>query len=177
MENTLRKVAGQKMKSAIAAEEFTGIYEKTMPSVYRLCYSYLKNRADTQDMVHSVYVKLLQTGKVFDGDEHRKAWLFVTARNLCKNHLRHWWQRERNSLPDEDGGDGLFISAPAEDRSGVREAVLNLPEKYKILIFLYYYEGYNTNEIAEMLEKNNSTVRRQLAEARTILGGMICEEE
>ncbi|MDR0293037.1 MAG: RNA polymerase sigma factor [Oscillospiraceae bacterium] len=82
---------------------FTDLYEKTMPSVYRLCFSYMKNRADTQDMVHNVYLKLLQSGKAFESDEHRKAWLIVTARNLCKNTLRHWWRRNA-PLDDADAG-------------------------------------------------------------------------
>ena len=171
METILGKAAGTHMSSAVQAANMSDIYERTMPSLYRLCYSYLKNRADTQDMVHSVYIKLLQSGKIFDNDEHRKAWLIVTARNLCKNHLRHWWRRTE---PLETGDRPIEEAA---DHSDVREAVLNLPERYKILVFLYYYEGYDTNEIAAMLHKNNSTVRRQLSEARTILGGIIREEQ
>ena len=162
------------MKSAVKTEAFTEAYEQTMPSVYRLCYSYLKNRDDTQDAVHSVYLKLLQSGKTFESAEHQKAWLFVTARNLCKNQLRHWWRSRRS---DAGGEEDLFAAAPAEDHSGVRDAVLGLPGKYKMLVFLYYYEGYDTNEIARMLQKNSSTVRRQLAEARSLLGGIIREEE
>ena len=155
-------------------DAFAEVYENTMPSVYRLCYSFLKNRDDTQDAVHNVYLKLMQNGKAFESAEHQKAWLFVTARNLCKNQLRHWWRTRRS----DPGGDGdLFSAGPAEDHSGVRDAVLGLPGKYKLLIFLYYYEGYDTNEIAQMLQKNSSTVRRQLAEARSLLGGIIREEE
>jgi RNA polymerase sigma-70 factor (ECF subfamily) len=168
MEDTLSKT----MENRITKDQMaiTGIYERTMPSLYRLCFSYLKNRADTQDMVHSVYVKLMQSGKTFENEAHEKAWLIVTARNLCKNQLRHWWRRNE---PLESGDGPIEM---ADDHSEVRDAVLNLPEKYRILIFLYYYEGYDTNEIADMLQKHNSTVRRQLAEARAILGGIIREE-
>lgn len=150
---------------------FADIYEKTMPMLYRLCYAYVKNRADTQDLVHGIYIKLMQHGKAFESDEHRKAWLIVTARNLCKNHLRHWWRRAEPL----DAVDGALFDKPPE-YSGVTAAVLNLPEKYKTLVFLYYYEGYDTNEIARILKRNNSTVRRQLSEARNILGGVLREE-
>ena len=167
----MRKTSQKQIRQAKDKAALAEIYERTMPSLYRLCYSYLKNSTDTQDMVHSVYVRLMQSGKKFDSEEHERAWLIVTARNLCKNHLRHWWRRGE-SLQDHDG------PAPAaEDHSDVKEAVLNLPEKYRILIFLYYYEGYDTSGIAAMLHKNSSTVRRQLAEARAILGGIIREEE
>ncbi|MCL1807321.1 MAG: RNA polymerase sigma factor [Oscillospiraceae bacterium] len=150
---------------------FAQIYEETMPSLYRLCYAFVKNRADTQDLVQSTYIKLLQSGKVFENGEHRKAWLIVTARNLCKSHLRHWWRRAEPL----EAVDGALFDPPPE-HSGVTEAVLNLPDKYKMLIFLYYYEGYDTKEISNILQKNSSTVRRQLAEARAILGGVLDEE-
>ncbi|MCL1806291.1 MAG: RNA polymerase sigma factor [Oscillospiraceae bacterium] len=163
----------KKLKNGVAEAVITEVYERTLPSVYRLCYSYLKNSHDTQDMVQSVYVKLLQSGRDFESDEHQKAWLLLTARNLCKNNLRHWWRRNEPL----ERCDSLPIASPAEDYSGVRDVVLGLPDKYKILVFLYYYEGYDTNEIADMLKKNNSTVRRHLAEARAILGGIIREEE
>ena len=174
MEETLKSQMSK--EKAVGTEGILAAYERTMPSVYRLCYSYLKNRADTQDAVQSVYVRLMQSGKVFESWEHEKAWLFVTAKNLCKNHLRHWW-RTRRVYPGRDGGDVPPAAVPEADHSGVREAVLNLPEKYKILVFLYYYEGYDTKEIANMLDKNRSTVRRQLAEARAVLGGVLSEEE
>jgi RNA polymerase sigma-70 factor (ECF subfamily) len=153
------------------AAAFTDVYEKTMPSIYRLCYSYVQNRADTLDLVQTVYLKYFGCGKEFKDGDHCKAWLIVTAKNLCKNHLRHWWFKKRTDPPAD------LPYQPDEEGSEVREAVLALPVKYKTLIFLYYYEGYDTNEIAVMLKKNSSTVRRQLAEARAILGGVLHEKE
>lgn len=151
-------------------EEFVLTYHRYVDLIYRLCFSFLKNKEDTEDAVQSVFVKYLKSGKKFENAGHEKAWFIVTASNLCKDMLRQSWRRNI-SIETYD-----FIP-DTEDSAGndVYMAILDLPYKYKTVVYLYYYEGYKTHEIAEMLHKPPSTIRNHLAEARkhlkNILGG------
>ncbi len=151
-------------------KEFVSTYNRYIDMIYRLCFSFLKNREDTEDAVQSVFVKYLKSGKKFENECHEKAWFFVTASNLCKDMLRRSW---RHNISIENYG-----SIPGTEDStnnDVYMAILDLPYKYKTVVYLYYYEGYKTHEIAEMLHKPSSTIRNYLTEARRhlkkILGG------
>ena len=144
-------------------KEIAALYRRHNGTVYRVCFSFLKNPADTEDAVQETFFRLIQSGPVFESEAHEKAWLIRTAGNLCKNVLRHWWRR-RESLEDHEniqGGDFKMDEVLA--------AVLDLPERYKTAIYLYYYEGYDSAEIAKTLEKPQSTIRNYLHEARGIL--------
>ena len=144
--------------------EMADIYERHSRTVYRVCFAYMKNTADTEDAVQDTFFRLIKTGPVFESTEHEKAWLIRTATNLCKNVLRNWW-RKRESL---EGHENIRQNEPMEI-DGVMSAVMGLPGKYKTVVYLYYYEGYSSVEIAEILSKPQSTIRNHLHEARKIL--------
>lgn len=144
-------------------KEITEIYSRHVDTVYRVCYLFLKNIPDTEDAVQNTFVKLMNYSGSFHDSEHEKAWLIVTASNHCKNILRQWW-RKRTDI------DSLSEVLAANDpRDETLSWVLKLPMKYKTVIYLYYYEGYSTVEIAKMLHKNESTVRSQLHTGRNLL--------
>jgi RNA polymerase sigma factor (sigma-70 family) len=157
-------------------KEIAEIYARHVDTVYRVCFAYLKNPADTEDMVQSTFLKLIEYKGQFNDEEHEKAWLIVTSTNMCKNLLKHWWRKRA----DIDECCGLYSGdqSPAIDET--LEAVLVLPEKYKTAVYLYYYEGYTSQEIAGMLHRPPSTIRNHLSEARKILrnklGGEFNEE-
>jgi RNA polymerase sigma-70 factor (ECF subfamily) len=140
------------------------IYERHINTIYRICFTYMKNKADTEDAVQNTFIKLLKYKGRFENEEHEKAWLIVTASNLCKDYLRHWWQKRE---PIEDYED-LCGQSPYET-DDILVTVLSLPVKYKTVIFLYYYEGYTSAEIAKILHKPKSTIRNYLHEGREIL--------
>lgn len=140
---------------------FETIYRRNAEMVYRLCFSYLKTRSDAEDAAQTTFLKLLGTGKTFASTEHEKAWLIVTATNVCRNALRHWWRR-RDSL---DACEPAAAPEVPETRE-LFDAILALPPRCKTVVYLYYYEGYRTEEIARMLGRPVSTVRNQLSEAR-----------
>lgn len=151
-------------------KEFVSTYNRYVDMLYRLCFSFLKNREDTEDAIQSVFVKYLKSSKKFENECHEKAWFIVTASNICKDMLRQSW-RHNISIETYD-----FISDTGDTASDeVYMAILDLPYKYKMVVYLYYYEGYKTHEIAEMLHKPSSTIRNHLTEARRhlkkILGG------
>ena len=124
----------------------------------------LKNESDAEDVVQETIIKYYQKSPVFVDSEHEKAWLIVTASNLCKDSLKKWWRKHE----DLDDYANILPAADPKEDSAV-EAVLNLPPKYKDVVYLYYYEGYSTAEIARHLKSPEATVRSRLSRARTIL--------
>jgi len=163
-------------KSLFRTDKEVGeIYERHVNTIYRICFAYMKNTADTEDAVQNTFVKLLKYNGKFQNEEHEKAWLIVTATNLCKDHFRHWWQK-KEQLEDYEN---LCIESPFEIDETI-EVVMTLPDKYKIVIYLYYYEGYTSTAIAGILQKPQSTIRNYLHEGRLILrkklGGEFNEE-
>lgn len=150
-----------------AGEEITEIYNRNVDTVYRLCFSFMKNRQGTEDMVQETFLKLISAGTEFRSAEHERAWLIVTASNLCKNALRHWTSR-LDSLEEHPE-----LEESAAETGAVLEAVTSLPDKYKTAVYMYYYEGYDTREIAGILNCPHATVRTRLARARKILKNVL----
>lgn len=99
----------------------------------------------------------------FENERHERAWLTTTAMNICKDKRKHWWRQKVTPMEEE-----TERAAPEPDRE-VTEAVMALPVKYKEVVWLHYYEGYQTDEIAQMLGRPPSTVRNQLRDARAKL--------
>ncbi|PZD95724.1 sigma-70 family RNA polymerase sigma factor [Paenibacillus sambharensis] len=138
--------------------EVSQIYQRNVESIYRLCFIYLKNAADAEDAVQSVFLKLIKSGKVFTDGEHEKAWLIVTAKNYCKDLLKSWWKFRRvrmETLPEVSYWDDR------EEGGEILKQLLALPPKYKEVLYLYYFEGYSVKDIAEMLSRKESTVQTQ----------------
>lgn len=151
-------------------KQISEIYERNADRVYRLCFSYLKNPDDAFDAMQNTFYQMLRKDVVFENPEHEKAWLIVTASNVCKNVLSHWWRKrvsieERDSLKEEGRKDG----GRQEDKE-LLMVVLKLPVKYRISIYLHYYEGYTSVEIGKMLGKSDATIRGWLKKGRELLG-------
>lgn len=150
--------------------EITQIYDRHVDTVYRVCYSFMKSKTDTEDMVQETFLRLLSSGKRFENERHERAWLIVTASNLCKDNLKKWWRRTE-SLEEYSE----TLASPSGSDGSVKEAILKLPPKYKTVVYLYYYEEYSTAEIAGILGCPQSTVRSHLLRARkqlqVLLGG------
>ena len=141
---------------------FEKCYERRADMVYRLCYCYLKNPADAEDAVQETFLKLLRTYRTFSSPEHEKAWLIVVAKNICMDMLRRK-SRQGESVDSR-------ASLPArEENTGLHDAILALPERMKAAVYLYYFEGYSTPELAAMLKKPQATIRGWLWQARKLL--------
>lgn len=145
--------------------------------ILRIAFSCLKNMTDAEDVLQDVFLKLIEKQPVFESDEHEKAWLIRVTINLCRNRLRSPWRYHRD-LED------VSLTAPEPDwqeGSEVMEAVLALPEKYREVIHLFYYEDCSIAQIAGLLKKKEATVRSLLFRARAMLkkslkGGVELEE-
>lgn len=140
--------------------EFEALYRRYFSTVWNVCISLLHDPADTEDMVHDTFLRLLESGKAFESEAHEKAWLIVTARNVCRNELK---RSRRRDLPEAERAD----PAPLLDETLL--AVRRLPEKYRLPLYLFYYEGYPTAEIARLLKRPDSSVRSDLRRGRLLL--------
>jgi RNA polymerase sigma-70 factor (ECF subfamily) len=148
------------------------LYKRHFDMVYRVSFSYLKNPSDTEDITADVFAKLIQKSVTFHNAEHEKAWLIRTTINACKDYLNHWWH-DRANIDD-------YENLHSEDPFHIDETlkfVMELPVRYKDVIYLYYYEGYTSEEIAKILMKPHSTIRNHLREARNLLRGVLENEE
>ena len=150
---------------ACGSRDIAEIYERHVDTVYRVCYTYLKNAADTEDAVSDTFYNMIKSDKAFESEIHEKAWLIRTAINVCKNVLKHW---RRKAEPIEEH-EHIAFEQPDPLINDMIDAVKDLPDKYKSIVCLYYYDGYNCAEIAEILHKKHSTVRGLLHEARNVL--------
>lgn len=123
----------------------------------------LQSTADSEDAVSEVFIKYISAEKEFKDDEHKKAWLIRVAVNTCKNMLKFYRLRNYISLEDAEN-----YCKTSEEKSILTE-VLNLPEKYRTVIYLYYAEGYKTGEIAQMLSISPAAARKRLQYGRDML--------
>ena len=135
----------------------------------RVAYSQLNNRAEAEDTVQEVLLKYMEKAPIFQSEEHEKAWLLRVTVNHCKNHLASAWFRKRADLDE---------GIPALDNAELElvSAVAALPAKYRAVVHLYYFEGYSTKEIAEILHSRPNTVSSRLSRARALLAKALKEE-
>ena len=119
------------MKGNRSTEEVEAIYHRHIKMVYQICLMLMKNVPDAEDAAQTVFQKVMEYPKPFRDPEHEKAWLIVTARNECKNQLKHWW-RTRRADPEEL--DRLTWQPPEE--AGVWEQVAALPARERLILYL-----------------------------------------
>ena len=150
--------------------EFTRLAEKNKDAVFRLAYSLLKNRADADDVVQDTLLRLYQSNRRFESDEHVRAWLMRVAVNGC----RMLWRAEKHRAASiDDYADSLVFED--EYYGDLFRAIMALDAKYRAVIVLYYYEGYAIGEIAQTLRIPSGTVGTRLSRARNILKDYLTE--
>jgi len=152
--------------------DIESIYRKNVSTVYRVCFTYMKTEADTEDAVSDTFIKLMKSTPTFKSDEHEKAWLIRTAANVCKDSLK---QHRRKNENIDDYKEKLSTNFSFEVDNLIFE-LKKLPDKYKACVYLHYFEGYSSVEIAKMLKKTDSTVRYFLAQARKLLKERLGED-
>ena len=146
------------------SEQFTRYAENYIDTVFRVAFNYIKSAADAEDITQNVFVKLLKEEKPFESEEHVKRWLIRVAVNECKNMTKARWWRQENYY---DYAATLSFDNPAH--SDLFYAVMELPKKYRLPIYLHYYEEYSTQEIAEILKLPKNTVCAQRRRGRELL--------
>lgn len=165
--------------------------------VYRLAYAMMKNRNDADDIYQEVFLRYIRRKPVFQSTEHARAWLLRVTANCCKNHWKSPWADGRMEPLEWQDGEGsrssdlsrqaaegpvkadMLGADPAQQalqrrqREMLQDMIGRLPDKYRLVIHLYYYEELSTEEIAGLLHRRASTVRTQLTRAREQLKGIL----
>ena len=146
-------------------QEVNRAIDRYADMVRRLCMLHLKNEADTEDIFQTVFLKYVLSSVSFESPEHEKAWLIRVTINACKDLLKSFFRSRTVSLDE-------VLEQPAQlqpDHREVLEVVLSLPQKYRDVIYLHYYEGYTAPQISRILGKNVNTVYTLLTRSRQIL--------
>ncbi|MFI3325961.1 MAG: RNA polymerase sigma factor [Clostridia bacterium] len=151
-------------------DEFKRIYDKFFQNIYRYAFLYTKRPADSSDIVQDVFLKFYISNKEFVDDENIKAWLLTCAYHECMDYFR---SKLRKNLSLED----LKQTALPFEIDETLGEILKLPQKYKDCIYMYYYEGYSTQEIAKIINKNDATIRTRLKRGREILKKKLEEKD
>ena len=148
-------------------EEFVQRHENR---IYRTALAVMGNKTDAEDIMQDVFLKVIEEkAPQFQSVEHETAWLTRVTVNQCRSRLRSYWWKKSEPLLD---------TYPAQDneQQSLMETIISLPSKYRIVITLFYYEGYSTKEIAEITKQKESTVRTHLTRARQMLKNYLLEE-
>lgn len=146
-------------------EEVTRAIQRHSDTVKRICLVHLKNSADTEDIFQNVFLKYALSSAVFENPEHEKAWFIRVTMNACKDLLKSFF-RSRTVPLDQVIEQSID---PEDQRSEVLQTVLKLPEKYRRVVYLHYYEGYTAPQIGKLLNKNVNTIYTLMTRARQLL--------
>ena len=140
-------------------------------TVYRIALTYCRNSSDAQDITQEVFLRYMKKTPCLAGEEHLKAWLIKVAVNLSKSLLRSSWFKKTVRLSEQES----YIS---EDKSNCETyyAVMSLPEKYRAVVILYYFDDYSVREIAQTLRRTETAVQTQLQRARAMLKTILKED-
>ncbi len=146
-------------------QEVNKAVEQYSDTVRRVCMLYLKNYADTEDIFQTVFLKYVLSSAAFESEEHEKAWIIRVTINACKDLLGSFFRKRTVSLDE-------VMELPAQasqDHREVLEAVLSLPQKYRDVVYLHYFEDYTAPQISRILGKNVNTVYTLLTRSKQML--------
>ena len=131
----------------ISDPDTAAVYERNAARVYRICYLRLRSAADAEDAVQNVFLRWLKNPRKFRDTEHEKAYFIVCAQNESKNAAKNYWRTHRTSM--EEIADPVSAET-AEGETEMTELLFALPPQYRQTLYLYYFEGYSTKEIARL---------------------------
>lgn len=138
------------------------VIRKYSDMVYRIALTRCRVVENAEDIFQEVFLKFSEKNPKFDSEEHEKAWFIRVTINLTKN-LKHSAWSQRTVTLDENM---IFEKKEEQD---IFSSVCELPQNYRTVIYLLYYEGYKVKEISELMKKSEGTIKTWLFRAREIL--------
>ena len=137
--------------------------------IYRIAYQNTGSTADAEDILQEVSIALVTKNAPLENEEHLKRWLIRVTINKCRDLHRHLKVIETEPLEDHE-------DIPADEKGEIMEELQQLPEQYRNIIYLYYYEQYTRQEIADIMKKSINTISSGLQRARNQLKRVLMEE-
>ena len=141
----------------INQENIVNIVNKYSDMVYRLALTRCTNYDMAEDVFQDVFLKISEKQPKFKDQEHEKAWIIRVTINMTKNMNKSAWNRKIVELDENIASDNNYA-----DENNVFDEVMRLPQDYRTVIYLFYYEGYKVNEISKMLETSEGTIKTWL---------------
>ena len=143
--------------------EFREFYDRQVKRVYRLAMVMMGNISDAEDVTQTVFLKAWEKKPDFRDADHEIAWILTTTRNQCKDIHKSFYRRKRSDL---ENAPEPQVTLETQMDSEIWEALQSLAEKYRMVLYLYYYEGYSVRELSVILRRRESTLQTQLATGR-----------
>ena len=163
--------------------EYNAYIEKYLKMVYRISFHYFGNRDDAEDVSQDVFVKLYSSNLKPKSEEELKAWLIRVTTNTCHNYFRNPFRKRKTEIEEKELENIIGTSSSEqeiENRKVVMDAVMSLPEHYRIIVYLFYYEEYSIGQISKILRIKETTIQTRLSRARgklkTVLSDCSLEE-
>ena len=159
--------------NAYSHDEIESILDRYGDMVYRTAFIQTKSRDNADDIYQEVCIRLVKQKKRLESEEHIRAWLIRVTLSCCRDLWKSaWWQKVTFGEPEE----GCMSDVEEEGGGWVTKCVQCLPEKYRIMIHLYYYEEYSQKEIAGILGLKENTVASRLSRGRSRLKKLLEQE-
>lgn len=149
-----------------------GLMKEYQTNLFVTAFNICKNAEDAKDVVQDTFIAYMTSNQKFNDEGHIRAWLFRVAINKAKDFNKSFWKRNR--MPLEDYMETLPFET--KEDSSLFEAVLNLPEKYRVVIHLFYYEDMSIKEISGVMRISESNVKVRLSRGRKLLKNVLMEE-
>ena len=143
--------------------EFREFYDRQVKRVYRLAMVMMGTISDAEDVTQTVFLKAWEKKPDFRDADHEIAWILTTTRNQCKDIHKSFYRRKRADL---ENAPEPQVTLETQMDSEIWEALQSLAEKYRMVLYLYYYEGYSVRELSVILRRRESTLQTQLATGR-----------
>ena len=143
--------------------EFREFYDRQVKRVYRLAMVMMGNISDAEDVTQTVFLKAWEKKPDFRDADHEIAWILTTTRNQCKDIHKSFYRRKRADL---ENAPEPQVTLETQMDSEIWEALQSLAEKYRMVLYLYYYEGYSVRELSVILRRRESTLQTQRATGR-----------
>ena len=150
-------------------ERLEQIFRDYYQLIYRVAFSQVKNHADAEDITQEVFLKIIRHDMRYQSMEHERAWIVRVTVNLCRDLLKSKWHKTSVSMEEVSEAQRGSCENFTEIQDDMMWAVLQLPEKYKNCLYLFYYEVYSIKEIAQSLEMPENTVKTNLKRGRQAL--------
>ena len=151
-------------------KKFIEIFDLYKNDIFRLAYSYTRNKTDAEDIFQNVFIKLYKHQNILTKDDIEiKKWLVKVTINESKNFFLSSWRRKIIFFEEKE--EEKISVIPKEDN--VLPLVLELPRKYRLVTYLFYYENYKIKEIAKLLNISETNIRTILVRSRGKLKDMM----
>lgn len=156
-------------------DQFEYYFRTYRSLVFRIAFAELKSHADADDILQEVFFRLLKYHPDFRDEEHEKAWMIRATINLCKDFQKNKWNSSTVGMDKVPESEKRYLRIPYVGQDDTLWDILELPERYRQPLYLFYYEDYSIKEIAKILSLPENTVKTNLARGREALKGKLAE--